>query len=109
MSEPKQHATRRRLLAPGFSNSTVLVYEATVRDLIGQAVKKIKRDAQAGNADILKWFKFMALDVSGELMFGRSFEILQQETVSTPAGFRYCIRADIQLRNLPTSTISKRQ
>jgi len=81
MIDPKQHATRRRLFAQPFSNSSVLTFESAVRQKVELAVIKIKRDAQAGSADILKWFTFMATDVSGELSFGKSFDMLQQEQV----------------------------
>ncbi|TKA71971.1 hypothetical protein B0A49_05334 [Cryomyces minteri] len=50
-----------------------------VRQRVDLAVAKIKRDAEQGSADVLKWFTFMATDVSGELSFGRSFEMLQRE------------------------------
>lgn len=83
MSDPKQHATRRRLFAQAFSNSTIQTFEPAVREKVDLAVAKIKRDAEQDSADILKWFTFMATDVTGELSFGKSFEMLQHEQVST--------------------------
>lgn len=81
MVDPKQHATRRRLFAQPFSNSNMLTLEPTIKERIKTAVSKIRRDALAGNADVLKWFTFLATDISGELSFGKSFEMLQQEQV----------------------------
>jgi hypothetical protein len=48
---------------------------------VDTAISKIKRDALASKADILKWFTFMATDVIGELSFGVSFDMLKQEEV----------------------------
>lgn len=84
MLDPKQHAARRRLFAQAFSNTSITKYEPIVREKIDVAVSKIKRDAERGTADILKWFTFMATDVSGELSFGKSFGMLQVEEVSVP-------------------------
>jgi len=81
MVDPKQHATRRRLFAQAFSNSNMLTLEPTIKERVKTAISKIRRDALVGNADVLKWFTFMATDISGELSFGKSFEMLQQEQV----------------------------
>lgn len=34
-----------------------------------------------GKADVLKWWKFMTSDISGELMFGESWDMLGKEQV----------------------------
>lgn len=81
MVNPKQHAQRRKLFAQSFSNSSILKFEDIVRGKVDLAVAKIKRDAKAGTADILKWFTFMATDAIGQLSFGQSFDMLQKETV----------------------------
>ena len=65
----------------------MLKFEPVVRKKVDTAVAKIKRDALAGGeADVLKWFTFMATDVIGELSFGRSFDMLEQEEVRVPIG-----------------------
>lgn len=79
MTDPKQHTQRRRLFAQAFSNTGILQYESTVRAKTELAIAKIKRDATCANADILQWFTFMATDVSGELSFGKSFDMLELE------------------------------
>ena len=81
MSDPKQHATRRRQFAQAFSNSNLQTAEPTIKERVKTAVSKIKRDALASKADVLKWFTFMATDISGESSFGESFQLLQQEQV----------------------------
>jgi cytochrome P450 len=85
MTDPQTHSTRRRLFAQPFANSSILAYEAVVREKVETAIAKVGRDAAAGEADILKWFTFMATDVIGQLSFGRSFETLQHEEVSPSA------------------------
>lgn len=82
MQDPKEHAQRRRQFSQSFASASVKAWEPLVLDRVHLAVAKIKRDALRGDADILQWFTFMATDVSGELSFGKSFEMLQQEKVS---------------------------
>lgn len=82
MVDPKQHASRQRLFAQAFSNSSILTFETVVRQMVDLTIFKIKRDAELDSADVLKWFTFMATDISGELSFGRSFDMLQREQVN---------------------------
>ncbi|OJI84523.1 hypothetical protein ASPTUDRAFT_122468 [Aspergillus tubingensis CBS 134.48] len=79
MTDPRDHAARRKAFAQGFANTSILKFELIVREKVELAVSKIQRDAEVGNADILKWFTFMATDIAGELSFGRSFDMLQLE------------------------------
>ncbi|KAE8149921.1 cytochrome P450 [Aspergillus avenaceus] len=79
MRDPKQHATRRKLLSRPFSKSELRrVWEPVVKDKVELAVSQIQRDLEMnGKADILKWWTFLATDVSGHLMFGEPFNMLQ--------------------------------
>ncbi|EXJ86111.1 hypothetical protein A1O1_06480 [Capronia coronata CBS 617.96] len=85
MIDAKQHAARRRLFAQSFSNSSIVKFEAQIRQKVDTAISKIRRDASAthadgkGRADLLRWLTFMATDVIGELSFGTSFNMLEQE------------------------------
>ena len=79
MTDPKVHAARRRLFAQQFSNSAILGYDQMVRQHAERAVSKIHRDALAGNADVLKWWTFMATDLSASLSFGKSIGMLDSE------------------------------
>lgn len=97
MTDPKQHALRRKLLARGFSKSYVRqTWESVVRAKVELAVRSMKQEAESGVTDVLKWWTLMATDVSTHLMFGNSFEMLEQgtvspgETVSTPSAKRIC-------------------
>jgi len=78
MREPKMHAQRRKLFARGFSKSYLREHwESVVKDRCRLAVEKIKADAETGNADMLKWWTFMATDIVGRLGFGESFGMLE--------------------------------
>ena len=83
MVDPEEHAKRRKLLSQPFNKSAIMRVEDVVRSKVDLAVAKIKRDAEVGKADILKWFTFMATDVLGELSFGESFDMLHKEEVSS--------------------------
>jgi cytochrome P450 len=84
MRDAKEHATRRKLFARAFSKTYVRqTYEPTVRSMVGQVVAKMKAEAEAkGSTDILKWWTFMATDVSALLMFGDSFHTIERGRVS---------------------------
>ncbi|KAM3068116.1 hypothetical protein ACMFMG_011165 [Clarireedia jacksonii] len=78
--DPKKHSTRRKLLSHAMSKSYLKTnWEADVRKKVEVAVQKIRRDALQGEADLLKWFTYMATDVMGNLAFGESFNALETE------------------------------
>ncbi len=83
MIDPKQHAERRRLFAPLWTNSALHEHwESMVQDKVRLAVSKMKRDALLKEADIFKWWTFMTTDVISHLAFGESLNMLEQESVS---------------------------
>lgn len=78
MTNPKEHAARRKLLAKGFSQRHLREqWEDVVREKVDLAVSRIKADATSGTADVLKWWTYLATDVSAHLMFGESFHMLE--------------------------------
>jgi cytochrome P450 len=78
MTNPKEHAARRKLLAKGFSQRHLREqWEDVVREKVDLAVARIKADAISGTADVLKWWTYLATDVSAHLMFGDSFHMLE--------------------------------
>ncbi len=83
MVDPHQHAKRRQLLARGFSKSYLRQnWEHVVKEKAAMAVGKIRRDAERGNADVLKWWTFYTTDTVGHLSFGESFHMLEHEEVN---------------------------
>jgi cytochrome P450 len=83
MSDPKAHAARRKLFARAFSKTYLRqTYESTVHSMTKQVVAKMKLEARSnGTTDVLKWWTFMATDVSALLMFGDSFHAIEQGQV----------------------------
>jgi hypothetical protein len=55
--------------------------EVEVRKKVDMAIQKIRRDALQGEADVFKWFTYMATDVMGHLSFGEGFDTLETEKV----------------------------
>lgn len=84
MIDPRQHAERRRLFAPLWTNSALHEHwEAMVQEKVRLAVSKMKRDALVeGEADVFKWWTFMTTDVISHLSFGESLNMLERESVS---------------------------
>lgn len=79
MTDVREHANRRRLIAQSFSNSNLLKWEDVVRTKADLAVRRIREEAERnGQTKILKWFTFMATDSIGQLSFGDSFRMLEQ-------------------------------
>ncbi|THZ34672.1 hypothetical protein D6C87_10296, partial [Aureobasidium pullulans] len=49
----------------------------TAGECFDLAVARIKSNATSGTADVLKWWTYLATDVSAHLMFGESFHMLE--------------------------------
>lgn len=79
MNDPKAHSVRRKLFARAFSKSYLRqTYESTVHSMTKQVVERMKAEAGSnGTTDVLKWWTFMATDVSALLMFGDSFHAIE--------------------------------
>ncbi|KAF4556275.1 Cytochrome P450-like protein 44 [Elsinoe fawcettii] len=80
MVNSREHAARRRLLARGFSVGALRErWEGTVRERVRLAVGRMREETRdRGRADVLKWWLFMATDVSAHVMFGDSFHMLEK-------------------------------
>ena len=90
MSDPKQHAARRKLFARPFSKSELRKnWEGMVRSKTELAMEKIKGEMSHGKADVLKWLFFLATDMTGLLLFGASFDMLENGTVGDPIHFYF--------------------
>ncbi|KAK3900985.1 cytochrome P450 [Staphylotrichum tortipilum] len=78
MRDPHRHAARRRLFAQPFSNSALQRnWGAEIRSRVEIAVSRIRQDALAGEADLLRWWTLMATDLITHLCFGESFRMLE--------------------------------
>ncbi|KAL0929837.1 cytochrome p450 monooxygenase [Colletotrichum truncatum] len=78
MSNPKEHVQHKRMFARAFSKSQLRTqWEDVITAITSKAIQKIVEELQQnGKVDVLKWFTFMSSDVSGELKFGESWDLL---------------------------------
>ena len=79
MTDPKQHAARRKLFARTFSKTFLRQHwENLVREKASLAVRRMEEEARReGKTDMMKWWMFLATDVITHLMFGESFRTLE--------------------------------
>ncbi|CAI6332173.1 unnamed protein product [Periconia digitata] len=79
MIDPKEYASRRKLLSGSFSKSYLMTHwESTIREKVNLCVSKIKDSAtQNGTADVYNWWMLLASDVTAHLAFGESFGMLE--------------------------------
>ena len=52
-----------------------------MREKAELAVQKIKRDAERGTAEVMRWWTFYATVILGRLAFGKSPDVPEQEEV----------------------------
>jgi cytochrome P450 len=103
MTEPKEHAARRRLFARPFSRTFLLQHwHDTVRELTRLAVSRMRETAVGndGKVDVLQWWTFMTMDVAGRLMFGHDFDNLSRGTVSFHITGALCIARGILIKSV---------
>jgi cytochrome P450 len=79
-SDPVFYKARKRLVAPAFSNTSVVelepyILEAGVQSLLSALDKYADGQTQV---DMLKMFSFMTFDVMGEIMLGKPFGLLKE-------------------------------
>jgi len=84
MTDPKQHASRRKLFARAFSKTFLRQHwEPLVFEKAELAVSRMKEELAIQKiSDVMKWWIFLATDVSTHLMFGESFRCLETGEVS---------------------------
>lgn len=80
----KAHAVRRRMFSRPMSRKSLLEnWHDTVKDMTSLTVHKMHDiAAREGKVNMLDWWTFMAMDVVGRLMYGRSFGNLERGGVS---------------------------
>ncbi|CAI6095918.1 unnamed protein product [Clonostachys chloroleuca] len=81
VTNPHEHAQRRKLFAPLLSNSALMRnWFDIVVDKVKVTVEKMKREQlREGQVDIFKWWTFMTADVTSHLAFGEPLGMLDQE------------------------------
>ncbi|EEU33959.1 uncharacterized protein NECHADRAFT_97923 [Fusarium vanettenii 77-13-4] len=131
MTNPREHAQRRKLFAPLLSNSALMRnWFDTIVDKVDVTIEKMKRQQlQEGQVDIFKWWTFMTADVISHLAFGEPLGMLEQERIedSTKLGLvgaelpfvrsllewtpirsvRDIVNADVEVQSLATDVMTK--
>ncbi|OQU97305.1 hypothetical protein CLAIMM_03254 isoform 1 [Cladophialophora immunda] len=77
ITDPKDHAARRRLFSRAFSQNSLNDWEPLLQAKTDLAITKIQQQAMGGTANILQWFSFLATDLIAELSFGESLGSLE--------------------------------
>jgi cytochrome P450 len=80
----KDHSVRRRMFSRPMSRKSLLEnWHDTVKEMTSLTVHKMHDvAAREGKVNMLDWWTFMAMDVVGRLMYGRSFGNLERGGVS---------------------------
>lgn len=78
------HGRFRRLMANSTSESSIKQVEGFVQSKVDLTLQRMEEDMREhGYVDVLKWWTYMATDVSAHLSFGESFRMLEQKKVSS--------------------------
>jgi cytochrome P450 len=90
MTNVREHAARRRLLARPFSRSSLVMnFQSLVTDRSRMAVANIKREVSLGDCDVMKWWTLMATDVVAQVAFGEESYLLEIGEVSNLLNILY--------------------
>lgn len=81
IQDPRKASARRKLFQRAATRVSVQQWEPVISQIAKQAVRKIKRDAERGSADIAKWWSMMTADVLSSLAFGETYNIIETEEV----------------------------
>lgn len=80
MEDNSQHAARRKLLAPGFTKSSLTRdWESAILKESKRVVQRMREDVErTGEVDVHKWWIFFSADTNGQVMFGESFNMVER-------------------------------
>lgn len=74
------HARHRRLLAYAFSDRALRDQEGLITGYVDSLIQKLRSivdDGGEGKVDLKSWFNYTTFDITGDLMFGESFQCLE--------------------------------
>ncbi|KAK4561121.1 hypothetical protein LTR86_005076 [Recurvomyces mirabilis] len=73
----KRHATKRRMVAHGFSAQSLLSFEPYVDKTLDRFIRRMDKFAASGHPfDIYFWYELFIMDLMGELALGNNFGVL---------------------------------
>ncbi|KAJ5153956.1 uncharacterized protein N7500_009395 [Penicillium coprophilum] len=73
------HARQRRLLSHAFSEKALREQEGLITGYVDTLITKLRSEIRSGTSivDIKSWMNFTTFDITGDLMFGESFDCLK--------------------------------
>ncbi|TRX90599.1 hypothetical protein FHL15_008572 [Xylaria flabelliformis] len=73
-ADQHQHGVYRRILAPGFTNQTMVEQELLFREFGDKLIQRLQDACQSSSAvvDVSSWYNWATFDVIGSLAFGES-------------------------------------
>ena len=84
MSDQKQHAQRRRLLAHVFSMTTIKEYEPVISGHTRSCMDHIEDEGLSGRtSNLYDWFHYLSMDIICDLCFGTTFNMLHEGATNT--------------------------
>ena len=86
-AKEKDHGRMRRLLANGFTGTTMLEQEPMIKENVEMLIQRLREVTENGNVDIniniFEWFSYCTFDIIGDLSFGESFGCLGDSMMRT--------------------------
>ncbi|CAG8400839.1 unnamed protein product [Penicillium salamii] len=75
------HARQRRLIAHAFSKKALREQEGLIGGYVDTLITKLRTSIREGTSavDIKAWMNFTTFDITGDLMFGESFDCLKDK------------------------------
>ncbi|KAJ7286345.1 cytochrome P450 [Mycena rebaudengoi] len=80
------HTAKRRVWNRAMTAASIREYEPLVSRRASQLVSRLAE--QSGSIDLISWFDFFALDLMGDLAFGRDFDMLRDGADASQLGER---------------------
>jgi len=119
------HARFRKIFSPFFSDKSLRQNEAVIVKNIDLLIRRLKSQIKNTNeaADMVKWYNWTTFDIIGDLIYGKSFEclenseyhpwlavVLQNIRLSSYVALmeRYSILKKLIMSTLPKSLLEKR-
>ncbi|KAI9591714.1 cytochrome P450 [Syncephalis fuscata] len=84
--DPGYHRTQKRLMLPAFTSSALSAIEPLIIDVgVARLVERIRAHADSGSAvDLMNLIRNMTFDVIGEVGFGKTFGLLEENKEQHP-------------------------
>jgi cytochrome P450 len=83
MTDVSRHAARKKLLARPLSRTSLWAnYQHLVSDRARLVVQKMKKEAERGDCNVMKWWGLMATDVIARVAFGDEPSLIEAGEVS---------------------------